>query len=155
MKKIAMIIATIVTIFTGAAATAAPTEELLHNRLDTAIKAGDWNDAEKISAVMANMATAANQRKQAEFFSQNNEFMQGVMNIYKAAPQLLSIAQRLMPGEKGTEEHLFLQTLAPAVIKIISTGGVDQDKIVREIQEHQRAEKARWAEREKLWNKRR
>lgn len=150
MKKIAMI-AAVVTIFTIATATAATTEELLKQRLDTAVKVGDWKAAESISAIMANMATVANQQQQAELFRQNNVVMTGVMNIYKAAPQLLQIAQRITPGEKGTEEHLFLQTLAPAVIKLISTGEVDPDKIVRDINEHQKAEKARWAEREKRW----
>ena len=104
---------------------------------------------------MANMATAANQQQQAGFFRQNNVVVTGVMNIYKSAPQLLQVAQRIIPGEKGTEEHLFLNTLAPAVIKLISTGEVDPDKIVRDIKEHQKDEKALWAEREKRWQGRR
>jgi hypothetical protein len=63
MKKMIAIIA--IAAITVTAASAGSTE-LLQKKFDAAVAAADWKTAETISAVMANMATAVNQKQQAE-----------------------------------------------------------------------------------------
>lgn len=142
MRKASAIITVVVAIFTTA--TAATNEEILKQRLDSAIKEGDWATAEVVSKTLANMATVASQRQQEEFFKQNNEFMTGVMNLYRATPQILSVIRRVASPKEGTEEHLLLNVIAPELFNTINTGNANQERMIKELKKFQDANKRRW-----------
>lgn len=127
------------------------TTEVLQKRLDAAIAASDWGTAEAVSKIMANVSTAKAAEEQAEFFRQNNDAVKGIMNVYKAAPRLLELARTLVPAEAGTEEHLFLHTIAPAAIKLVQTGQLDVEAIHKQVMAFQKAEKERVEARERKW----
>jgi hypothetical protein len=155
-KMIAIIAIAAATITTNAFA--GSTTEVLQKKLDAAIAASDLVAAEKISAIMANIANADNQKHQAEFFRQQNEVVRTATNFYKAAPQMLRVVQTLMAPKEGTEEHFALRIAAPQLIKVFQTGSFDADTVINEwkkleaVQEARRIEnKKRWEEQRRKW----
>lgn len=153
MKKFA--IAIFAAVITASNIFAGSTTEVLQKKLDAAIAASDWKTAETISAVMANVTTAANQQQQAEFFRQQNEVTKTVTNFYKAVPSMLKVAQTLMSPKEGTEEHFALRVAAPQLLKVFQSGELDSGLVIKEWKKFEAAQEARRAENKKRWEEQR
>lgn len=122
-----------------------PAKELLRNKVTELVKGGKLAEAKLAAETLSALECADTAVEHRRVLSLYGDAAQGVLNIYKSAPQILKVAQywNRIQGERDKELNTVLNVLAPAFIQIVQKGCFDEAPVKRVIENITLEEKAR------------